>query len=754
MKYFYINNIKFNYTIEFMTNSKKDLWKQKAPLIEYCETLGVDIPHFCYHKNLSISGNCRMCLIELKKSPKPIVSCAMSAKSSLNNGEIFTNSPLVKKARENILEFLLLNHPLDCPICDQGGECDLQDQSFSFGLSKKRFYNYKRIVSDKNIGPIVKTVMTRCIHCTRCVRFASEVVDNENLGVFGRGLQSEIGTYVTKVFSSELSGNVIDLCPVGALTSKQYPFVQRNWELKSVKSIDFLDGFGENIQVYLKNNKIVKILSGYNTKTKSITWITDKTRFSFDGMFSPERITQGFINTNNKVLSSTWKLLFNEIVLFLYFQDHLNKHFLTLNSLVIVFSSKLSLEVLNLLTLLARKYSFFSLRKLEPFNLNLDLEQKFKLDLNLKPLNLERSDLCLLLSVNTRYESPSLNLKLRQRFLKGNFKILSLGSLVDLKYPISYLGMNPKILKSVAEGNNFFCQELITYSKPIILSSSELYHRKDSNSLFSFIETLQNNINLTNNTVCTNQIVSTSLNDFGVNHLNLFKSVSESDLQNSSGFFFVSANFIASNLRKIVEFKLLNYFQDETLAPKFVVDQNETSNNSFYQKLKKSYNIYSYIFLPTKVFFETNGTYLNTEGIFKKATSIISSEKQPKESWHIIRKLFSYTKTISFLSEFKNNSRIIFNCKNIRTFQSFIGFQHYAIKSLTNISFWHNKTHKNLKLQGSNQKFLNKPTKTFQTKMHYWVDDFYLKGKDVSSRFSAVNIKLSQVLLKSSTNFI
>jgi len=185
-----------------------------------------------------------------------------------------------------------------------------------------------------------------------------------------------------------------------------------------------------------------------------------------------------------------------------------------------------------------------------------------------------------------------------------------------------------------------------------------------------------------------------------------------------------------------------------------VVDQNETSNNSFYQKLKKSYNIYSYIFLPTKVFFETNGTYLNTEGIFKKATSIISSEKQPKESWQIIRKLFSYTKTISFLSESKNNSRIIFNCKNIRTFQSFIGFQHYAIKSLTNISFWHNKTHKNLKLQGSNQKFLHKPTKTFQTKMHYWVDDFYLKGKDVSSRFSAVNLKLSQVLLKSSTNFI
>jgi NADH dehydrogenase (ubiquinone) Fe-S protein 1 len=169
-----------------------------------------------------------MCLVELKNSPKPIVSCAMNAKSCLANGDIFTNSALVKKARENILEFLLLNHPLDCPICDQGGECDLQDQSLFFGLSKKRFYNFKRIVINKNIGPIVKTVMTRCIHCTRCVRFAAEIAGVENIGMFGRGLHSEIGTYVEKIFQSELSGNVIDLCPVGALTSKPYPFISRN----------------------------------------------------------------------------------------------------------------------------------------------------------------------------------------------------------------------------------------------------------------------------------------------------------------------------------------------------------------------------------------------------------------------------------------------------------------------------------------------------------------------------------------------
>lgn len=208
-----------------------------------------------------------MCLIELKNSPKPVVSCAMNAKSCLANGDIYTNSSLVKKARENILEFLLLNHPLDCPICDQGGECDLQDQSLFFGLTKKRFYNFKRIVINKNIGPIVKTVMTRCIHCTRCVRFAAEVAGVENIGMFGRGLQSEIGTYVEKIFQSELSGNVIDLCPVGALTSKPYPFISRNWELKNVTFIDFSDGFGTPIQVFIKNNQIIKILPSYDETT-------------------------------------------------------------------------------------------------------------------------------------------------------------------------------------------------------------------------------------------------------------------------------------------------------------------------------------------------------------------------------------------------------------------------------------------------------------------------------------------------------
>nr|YP_010377312.1 NADH dehydrogenase subunit 11 [Odontella aurita]QYB22961.1 NADH dehydrogenase subunit 11 [Odontella aurita] len=697
-----------------------------------------------------------MCLIELKKSPKPVVSCAMSAKSCLNNGEIYTNSPLVKKARENILEFLLLNHPLDCPICDQGGECDLQDQSFFFGLSKKRFYSYKRIVSDKNIGPIVKTVMTRCIHCTRCVRFASEITGNDVLGIFGRGINSEIGTYITKTFQSELSGNVIDLCPVGALTSKPYPFLQRNWELKSIDSIDFSDGFGDTIQVYLKNNKIVKILPSYNAITKTLNWINDKTRFSFDSMFSPERISHSFICTgNNKtIFSTTWKMLFDEIFTCLYFQDHLNRHFLKINSLIIIFSSNLSLEVLNLLNILAKKYSFILLRKLERFQINTDLETNFITNVLTDPLNLKTSDLCFIVSINTRYECSSLNLKIKQRFLKGNFKVVSLGSLLNLTFPITYLGINLKTLKTLTEGNNFFCQEFTSYYNPLLLSSSEVFQRKDSFSFSLLLQLLKYYINVVNkNTMCSSHIVHSSLNDFGLSHLTVFKSVSEADLEKSFGFFLINTNFRFSNLKKIIQFKLLNYFQNENNLATITIDQNKTVSDFFSSSLKKAYNVYSYFFLPNKVFFESNGTYLNTEGIFKKVTKIVASEKQPKENWQIIRKFFSYSKHITFVTNSKFNTRIVFNCNNMATFQSFICFQNYATKNLTNLTFWYTKN--NVKIKKSlNQKYLYKSSKFFETKLRYWLDDFYIKGKDLSSRFSAVNIKLSKTLLNSSTNFI
>jgi len=240
-------------------------------VLQAVEKAGIDVPRFCYHDRLSIAGNCRMCLVEVEKSPKPVASCAMPAMPGMN---IKTDTPLVKKAREGVMEFLLANHPLDCPICDQGGECDLQDQSMEYGSDKSRFREYKRAVQDKNIGPLVKTVMTRCIHCTRCVRFSTEVAGVTDLGTTGRGNLMEIGTYTEKVLDSELSGNVIDLCPVGALTSKPYAFTARNWELESTETVDAMDAVGANITVDVKGTDIMRIIPRLNEDVNE-EWLSD-----------------------------------------------------------------------------------------------------------------------------------------------------------------------------------------------------------------------------------------------------------------------------------------------------------------------------------------------------------------------------------------------------------------------------------------------------------------------------------------------
>jgi NADH-quinone oxidoreductase chain G len=694
-----------------------------------------------------------MCLIELKGSPKPIVSCAMSAKSCLNNAEVFTNSPLVKKARENILEFLLLNHPLDCPICDQGGECDLQDQSFFFGLSKKRFYSFKRVVTDKNIGPIVKTVMTRCIHCTRCVRFAGEVAGVDDLGMFGRGMNSEIGTYVTKIFQSELSGNVIDLCPVGALTSKPYPFLGRNWELKTVNSIDYSDGFGSNLQVCLKNNKIVKILPSYNSNDNSVTWISDKTRFAFDGMFSPERISQGFVtNSQTKSLTAlSWKNLFDEIVHVLYFQDHLSRHFLKVSSLLIVFSSNISNEALSLLVLLTKKYPFMQLRKAETTQINNDLETNFLTNSATNKLQLSKSNLSFLVGVNTRYEGSFLNLKLRQRYLKGNFKAISLGTAMDLTFPVSYLGLNIKTLLSVVEGNNFFCQELANSHNPLIICSSELFARKDASTVFKLLKLLKTYLKKSNGDWESLNILNSSVNDGGVNYLNTFKTLTEHDVAASTGIYFIETSPNIANLQKIIQFQLLNYFQNESNNGRFLIEQNNNIVSPYYENVKSTHNICSYINLPNNVFFETSGTYVNTEGIIRKTIKFIPSLKQSKETWQIIRKLTSCSSSLSFMSDLKTNNRISFNCNNIFNFKNFTNFQYYAIKNLTNVDLNNNVQTKNL---GVNlDKYKVKRSKLFATKLRLWLDDFYIGGKDLYSKHSITMIKCSQLFRLQQTNF-
>jgi NADH dehydrogenase (ubiquinone) Fe-S protein 1 len=279
-----------------------------ANVLSACTAAGVDVPRFCYHERLSIAGNCRMCLVEVEKSPKPVASCAMPAAPGMN---IKTDTPLVKKAREGVMEFLLINHPLDCPICDQGGECDLQDQSMVFGSDRSRFTEVKRAVSDKNLGPLVKTVMTRCIHCTRCIRFAKEIAGTDDLGITGRGRDAEVGTYVEKLMTSELSGNVIDLCPVGALTSKPAAFTYRNWELKTTESVDTSDAMGANIRVDSRGVEVIRIVPRLNEEVNQ-EWISDKARFQYDAL-RYQRLNMPYVKGDKGLQQATWPEAFAAI---------------------------------------------------------------------------------------------------------------------------------------------------------------------------------------------------------------------------------------------------------------------------------------------------------------------------------------------------------------------------------------------------------------------------------------------------------
>src|SRR5436190_3910470 len=277
-------------------------------ILQACQQAGVEVPHFCYHERLMIAGNCRMCLVEVEKSPKPVAACAMPV---AEGNVIHTNSEKARKARKGVMEFLLINHPLDCPICDQGGECDLQDQAMAYGFDRGRFDENKRAVHDKDFGPLVKTSMNRCIHCTRCIRFLTEIAGVEELGATGRGEDMEIGTYIERALSSELSANIIDLCPVGALTSKPYAFVARPWELRKTESIDVLDAVGSNIRIDARGGEIMRILPRLHEDVNE-EWISDKTRFAVDGLKN-RRLDRCYVRRNGKLCAASWQQAFDAI---------------------------------------------------------------------------------------------------------------------------------------------------------------------------------------------------------------------------------------------------------------------------------------------------------------------------------------------------------------------------------------------------------------------------------------------------------
>src|SRR5665213_3497523 len=398
-----------------------------STVLQAAQQIGIEIPHFCFHQRLAIAGNCRMCLVEQEKAPKPIAACAQPVAEGM---VIHTLSERAKKARHGVMEFLLINHPLDCPICDQGGECDLQDQAMAYGFDRSRYKEAKRAVKEKDFGPLVATAMTRCIHCTRCVRFLTDVAGVSELGMVSRGEDSEITTYIEKSLTSELSANIIDLCPVGALTSKPYEFIARPWELRKTESVDVLDAVGSNIRIDARGGAVLRVLPRLHEDVNE-EWISDKTRFAIDGL-KRNRLDRPYVRRNGKLAEVEWREAFAVIA---ERADNVAGERI----------AALAGDLADCEAMLALKQLMAALG-----SANLDCRQdgaaadpsvRASYLFNTGIAGIEQADACLLIGTNPRVEAPIINARLRKRWLAGGFKVAALGPVVDLTYPVRNLGV-------------------------------------------------------------------------------------------------------------------------------------------------------------------------------------------------------------------------------------------------------------------------------------------------------------------------
>jgi NADH-quinone oxidoreductase chain G len=577
--------------LSIFVNGTEILVDSRISVLQACEIAGFDIPRFCYHERLSVAGNCRMCLVEIEKAPKLAASCAMPLMSGM---KIKTNSPAVRKAREGVLEFLLINHPLDCPICDQGGECDLQDQAMVYGSDRGRFREYKRAIEDKNCGPLIKTIMTRCIHCTRCVRFANEVAGIADLGTSGRGSQIEIGMYIEKLFKSEFSGNVIDLCPVGALTSKPYAFSARPWELKSVESIDTLDSVCSNIRIDIRGYEIMRILPSLNEELNE-EWLHDKSRFSFDGL-KRQRLCDPLLKKDGKFEQISWVEAFNVIIKKIKDFD---------NQIIGVIGSQCDLESVFMLKNLL---SLFGKINLDNHNLNLlkEIDFEYLYKFNTKITNIEKADVCFLIGVDPRKEAAILNLQLRKRYINSNFKVVNIGSVLNLTFPCLQVGSTANDVISFCKGQNEFCSMLRKAKKPMIIfgsSFSSILGESASNLIVSFI---------TSNT----SLVSKDWN--GINFL------SSEAVQVGAAEIGLGSN----NKNSVSKFV---YAIGDALIEKasnsFVVYQGHQGNNNA---------IKADLILPGSAYTEKEATYINMEGRAQKTQKVLLSPGKAREDSTIL----------------------------------------------------------------------------------------------------------------------
>jgi NADH-quinone oxidoreductase subunit G len=578
-------------------------------ILQVADYLGIEIPRFCYHERLAIAGNCRMCLVEVEKSPKPVASCAMPVADGM---VVRTDTPMVKKAREGVLEFLLINHPLDCPICDQGGECDLQDETMAYGKGASRFHENKRAVEDKDFGPLVKGTMTRCIHCTRCIRFITDVAGVPELGATGRGEHMEVGTYVEKALSSELSGNIVDLCPVGALTSRPYAFTARSWELKNTESIDALDALGSAIRVDSRGNQVMRILPSTHDDVNE-EWLGDKSRYACDGLLR-QRLDRPYVrNKAGKLEPATWAEAFEAVA------SRLKKA--NANKIAAIAGDLADCE-----SMVALKDLFTRLG-----SPNLDCRQdgaklggpRASYIFNSTIAGIDQADALLLIGTNPRIEAPVLNARIRKRWTKGGFTVASIGPAADLTYKHQDLGDDAKVLEAIAAGKHPFAATLKAAKKPMLILGQGALARNDGDVILGLARKIADKFGM----------VSEGWNGFNVLHTAAAR-VGGLDLGFLPGVGGRDVEGILEGAGKgeieLVYLLGADEIDMSRLGKAFVVYQGHHGDFGAHR---------ADVILPGAAYTEKDATYVSTEGRVQHAHRAVFPPGEAKEDWKILRAL-------------------------------------------------------------------------------------------------------------------
>jgi NADH-quinone oxidoreductase subunit G len=575
-----------------------------STVLQACEAAGREIPRFCYHERLSIAGNCRMCLVEVEKAPKPIASCAYPVAEGM---AVRTDTAMVRQARRGVMEFLLINHPLDCPICDQGGECDLQDQSFAYGMDHSRYAENKRAVKDKNLGPLVKTVMTRCIQCTRCIRFATEIAGVSELGATARGENMEIGTYVEKALTSELSGNLIDICPVGALTSKPYAFVARSWELKKTDSIDVLDAVGAPIRIDTRGQEVLRILPRTDDSLNE-EWLADKSRFSMDGL-KRRRLDQPWIRHGGKLRQASWQDAFAIIT------EKLNT--LPGDRIGAIAGDLCDAESMMALKDLLASYGSANTdcrqlgEKLDPARRDFYL-------FNTGIAGIEEADAILLIGTNPRREAPVLNARIRKTWVATGLPIGLIGSPADLTYNITHLGDTPGLLTSLHEGSHDFAEKLRAAKRPMIVVGQGALARLDGAAILAAAWRLAAAIGA----------LTPDWHGFNILHTAAAK-VGALDLGFVPGPGGLDTFAMLGGGVDLLWLLGADELDTASIAPEtFVIYQGHHGDRGAAR---------AEIILPGATYAEKNGTYVNTEGRVQRGFRAIFPPGEAREDWRILR---------------------------------------------------------------------------------------------------------------------